>query len=127
MPPRPFPGKFTAAGRSAEVESITRARIGLAEDVRGRQRRYVTAMSIRTACVVLMAATWGRWPVLALGALAGALVIPYVAVVVAEAGWGRRRGVRPAVVPTAQAPAVSAPLEPTLILPPLGTDRDERG
>lgn len=126
MPPRPFPGKFTAAGRSAEVESITRARIGLAEDVRTRQRRYVTAMSIRTACVVLMAATWGRWPVLALGALAGALVIPYVAVVVAEAGWGRRRGVRPVVAAVRREPAAGAPLEPTLILPPRAAERDER-
>lgn len=127
MPPRPSLRKLTAAHRAPRIESITRARTGVAEDVRGRQRRYLTAMLIRTACVVLMAATWDRWPVLALGALAGSVVIPYVAVVVAEAGWGRRRGIRPAVaMPVRRAPADGVPLEPTLILPPLARDREDR-
>lgn len=43
------------------AESITRARPGLSQDLRGRQRRYVTAMLVRTACVVVMALTWNRW------------------------------------------------------------------
>ncbi|POX52015.1 hypothetical protein C3489_18895 [Streptomyces sp. Ru71] len=104
---------------AARAESITRARTGLSHDVRGRQRRYLTAMLIRTACVVLMAATWTRWPVLAVCALAGAVVIPYVAVVVAQAHWRQQRGARHAVTPLRDEPAgPRTVLEPTLILPP---------
>ncbi|NEE61431.1 DUF3099 domain-containing protein, partial [Streptomyces sp. SID8455] len=36
-----------------EVFRITEARQGLADDVRGRQRRYVISMSVRTVSVVL--------------------------------------------------------------------------
>ncbi|MCX3061389.1 DUF3099 domain-containing protein [Streptomyces beihaiensis] len=101
------------------AESITRARTGLSHDVRGRQRRYLMAMLVRTACVVLMAATWNHWPVVAGCALAGAVVIPYVAVVVAQAHWGRQRGVRHAVRVVRPEPAPArVVLEGTLILPP---------
>ncbi|MFF1444354.1 DUF3099 domain-containing protein [Streptomyces sp. NPDC058295] len=47
------------------AESITRARTGLSEDLRGRQRRYIVAMLVRSACVVLMAVTWNSWPAFA--------------------------------------------------------------
>ena len=107
-------------------ESITRARTGLTRDLHGRQRRYLTAMLIRTACVVVMAATWSRWPVVALGALVGAVVIPYAAVVVAQAHWRQQRGTRYAVarMPVVQEePVARVVLEPTLILPPYGMRR----
>ncbi|WP_167828747.1 DUF3099 domain-containing protein [Streptomyces sp. MZ04] len=102
------------------AESITRARTGLTRDLRGRQRRYLIAMLVRTACVVVMAATWSRWPVLAVAALIGAVVIPYVAVVIAQAHSSRHRGTRHAVtwVREEPAPTVRVVLEPTLILPP---------
>ncbi|MEU5893161.1 DUF3099 domain-containing protein [Streptomyces sp. NPDC047461] len=100
------------------AESITRARTGLSEDVRGRQRRYVAAMLVRSACVVLMALTWNRWPVVAVGALVGGVVIPYVAVVVAQAGWRQQRGARPELARTVAEPETRVVLEPTLILPP---------
>ena len=38
---------------------------GLTEDVRGRQRRYVISMSIRTVSVILAVVLWNverRWP-----------------------------------------------------------------
>jgi hypothetical protein len=38
-----------------EVFRITGARQGLADDVRGRQRRYVISMSIRTLSVIAAA------------------------------------------------------------------------
>ncbi|MCX5335432.1 MULTISPECIES: DUF3099 domain-containing protein [unclassified Streptomyces] len=101
--------------------SITRARPGLTQDLRGRQRRYVTAMLVRTACVVVMALTWNRWPAVAVCALAGGVLIPYVAVVVAQAGWRQQRGVRPELARPVTEPAEPAPrvvLEPTLVLPP---------
>ncbi len=70
----------------AEVFRITGARSGLTEDVRGRQRRYVISMLVRTLCVVLTVVLWNvqrelAWLTLALGVL-----LPYVAVVIANAG-----------------------------------------
>ncbi|MFF0206062.1 DUF3099 domain-containing protein [Streptomyces sp. NPDC005017] len=102
------------------AESITKARTGLTQDLRGRQRRYLAAMLVRTACVVVMAATWSRWPVVAVGALVGAALIPYLAVVAAQAGWRQQRGTRPALAPVHTEPeaAPRVVLEPTLILPP---------
>jgi hypothetical protein len=98
--------------------SITRARTSLTQDIRGRQRRYIAAMLVRTACVVLMAATWNRWPALAVCALVGGVVIPYVAVVAAQAGWRQQGGARPAPAWVREEPATRVVLEPTLILPP---------
>jgi hypothetical protein len=104
------------------VPSITGARPGLTQDVRGRQRRYVMAMLVRTACFVVMVAVWDRWPVLGLCALAGGIGIPYVAVVAAQAEWRQGRGPRSAPAPTPapdhDAAAARVPLEPTLVLPP---------
>jgi Flp pilus assembly protein TadB len=102
------------------TESITRARTGLTQDLHGRQRRYLIAMLVRTACVVLMAVTWSRWPVVAACALVGAALIPYLAVVVAQAGWRQQRGTRPELTPL-RPQSASVPrtvLEPTRILPP---------
>ncbi|MEU5074250.1 DUF3099 domain-containing protein [Streptomyces asoensis] len=101
------------------TESITRARTGLSQDLRGRQRRYIAAMLVRSACVVLMTLTWSRWPVVAVCALVGGVVIPYVAVVAAQAGWRQQRGPRIALAEVHEEPAAArVPLEPTLILPP---------
>ena len=91
-------------GKSAEggrVYRITGARSSLTEDVRGRQRRYVISMLIRTLCVLLAVALWDvqRWlafTALAGGVLAqyqmssnlslGGVLLPYFAVLVANAG-----------------------------------------
>lgn len=105
--------------KAPPAASITRARTGLTRDLRDRQRRYVLAMLVRTVCVVLTAVTWSRWPVLAVCALAGAVVIPYVAVVAAQAHWRQQRGPRPMLTPVQDEPAArAAVVEPTLILPP---------
>ncbi|MEV6962738.1 DUF3099 domain-containing protein [Streptomyces sp. NPDC051207] len=103
---------------ASRAESITRARTSLSDDLRGRQRRYITAMLVRTACVALMALTWDRWPAVAVLALAGGVVIPYAAVVAAQAGWRQQRGLRAPLAPSSTAPAPRVVLEPTLILPP---------
>lgn len=116
----------TSPGRrnDARAESITRARTGLTRDLRGRQRRYLAAMLVRSGCVVVMAVTWNCWPALAVCALAGAGVIPCVAVVVAQAGWPQRRGARPALARVNEEPATRVVLEPTPILP---QDRNTAG
>jgi hypothetical protein len=100
------------------AESITGARTGLTQALRSRQRRYVAAMLVRSACVVLMALTWNRWPAVAICALVGGVVIPYVAVVAAQPGWRQQRGVRAELARPADEPVTRVILEPTLILPP---------
>jgi hypothetical protein len=72
--------------RGAEVFHITGARTGLTEDVRARQRRYIISMSIRTVSVILTVVLWNverplAWATLVVGAL-----LPYIAVVYANAG-----------------------------------------
>ena len=45
-------------GGNAQVFRITGARQGLDDDVRGRQRRYIISMSVRTVSVILAATLW---------------------------------------------------------------------
>ncbi|MFF1705921.1 DUF3099 domain-containing protein [Streptomyces sp. NPDC058252] len=71
---------------NVQVFRITGARQGLDEDVRGRQRRYVISMSVRTVAVILAATLWNVERPVALVALVLGLVLPYVAVVIANAG-----------------------------------------
>lgn len=70
-----------------EVFSISRVETGLTEDQSGRQRRYLYSMGLRTACFVggIMAEGVLRWVL-----IIGAVVLPYFAVVIANAG--RERG-----------------------------------
>ncbi|MFR0356534.1 DUF3099 domain-containing protein [Streptomyces sediminimaris] len=73
-------------GGKGQVFRITGARTGLDEDVRGRQRRYVISMSIRTVAVILAASLWNVERYVAVVALVLGAVLPYVAVVIANAG-----------------------------------------
>ncbi|WP_443070885.1 DUF3099 domain-containing protein [Streptomyces sp. NBC_01476] len=68
------------------VYQISGARTGLTEDVRGRQRRYVISMSIRTLSVILTVVLWNVERPLAWGTLVLGVLLPYVAVVFANAG-----------------------------------------
>ncbi|MEU4174639.1 DUF3099 domain-containing protein [Streptomyces sp. NPDC026589] len=69
-----------------EVIRITGARQGLTDDVRARQRRYVISMSVRTVSVVLAAVLWNVERHVAIVALVLGVLLPYVAVVIANAG-----------------------------------------
>ncbi|MFD7878729.1 DUF3099 domain-containing protein [Streptomyces sp. NPDC059766] len=73
-------------GGDVEVFRITGARQSLHEDVRGRQRRYVISMTVRTLAVILAATLWGVERHVAIVALVLGAVLPYIAVVVANAG-----------------------------------------
>ena len=68
---------------SAPVYDITAAPASLTRDQAGRQRRYFISMMIRTACFLLTVILPSpyRW-----FALLGAVTLPYIAVVVANAG-----------------------------------------
>jgi len=92
------------------VHQISGARKGLTEDVAGRQRRYVVSMSIRTVCFVAAVFTPSPWRWIL---VAGALFLPYIAVVLANAGRE----------PTSNAPVraqIVPPLPPKMIEPPAG-------
>lgn len=65
------------------VQSATALHLSPAEDRKKRMRAYSTAMSIRTACFVLVFFVPGWWK-LVFGI--GAVVLPYIAVVLANAG-----------------------------------------
>ena len=71
------------AKQEDEVFTITDAQRGLSVEQTGRTRRYLISMGIRTGCViaVIFIPGWPRWVF-----IAGAVVLPYLAVVVANAG-----------------------------------------
>lgn len=64
-------------------QTITTAQAGLTVDQSARQRRYFISMMIRTACFILTVVLPSpyRWI-----ALVGALTLPYIAVIAANAG-----------------------------------------
>ncbi|WP_328722450.1 DUF3099 domain-containing protein [Streptomyces sp. NBC_00247] len=90
----------------AEVFRITGARQGLADDVRGRQRRYVISMSVRTVSVILAAVLWNVERHISMVALALGLLLPYVAVVVANAGRENAPSLPSTFVPAPVRPAL---------------------
>ncbi|MEJ8647281.1 DUF3099 domain-containing protein [Streptomyces sp. MS1.AVA.3] len=71
---------------SGQAFRITGARQGLSEDVRGRQRRYVISMALRTVAVVLTVVLWNVERPVAIATLVLGLALPYIAVVIANAG-----------------------------------------
>ncbi|MCL6302475.1 DUF3099 domain-containing protein [Streptomyces kronopolitis] len=71
---------------SGEAFRITGARQGLSDDVRGRQRRYVISMVVRTVAVVLTVVLWNVERPVAIATLVLGLALPYIAVVIANAG-----------------------------------------
>ena len=76
------------AGRSDPVYRITAAQTPLSVEQRGRARRYLWSMGVRTACFLaaIVAHGWLRW-ILVLAAL----VLPWVSVVSANVGRERDR------------------------------------
>jgi hypothetical protein len=78
--------------KGKQVFRITGARSSLSDDVRSRQRRYVISMSLRTVCVLLAVVMWDVQRLVAYGALAGAVLLPYFAVLIANAGRERAPG-----------------------------------
>ncbi len=69
--------------RDQEVFSVSGVRSSLTDDVRVRTRKYAISMAVRTGCFLGAIVAEGplRWIL-----FAGAIVLPYVAVVVANGG-----------------------------------------
>lgn len=68
---------------ASEVYNITQANRSLSNEQSGRTKRYLISMGIRTACVLaaIIVPGWPKWIF-----IAGAVVLPYLAVVIANAG-----------------------------------------
>lgn len=78
--------------KANQSQNITSAQPSLSQDQSARQRKYFWSMMIRTFCFILtllLPSPW-RWI-----ALIGALTLPYIAVIVANAG---RETIRDAVM-----------------------------
>ncbi|MFE9254410.1 DUF3099 domain-containing protein [Streptomyces sp. NPDC006879] len=91
-----------------EVFRITGARQGLEEDVRGRQRRYVISMSVRTLSVILTAVLWNVERHVAVVTLVVGALLPYVAVVIANAGRENTPSLPSTFIPAPVRPALDA-------------------
>lgn len=73
--------------RADEPVLVTTARKSPQDELRERQRRYLITMGIRVVCFILAIVLFGigqRW--IAAFAVAGSLILPWVAVVAANAG-----------------------------------------
>jgi hypothetical protein len=103
------------AHHAARPVRITTAATSRADDISHRQRRYLISMGIRTACFLAAVAVgegWLRWAF-----FAGAVFLPYVAVVMANAGEQRDDGF--ALLPGDGLPSLPSGPEPK--------DADETG
>jgi hypothetical protein len=109
--------------KDAQVFRITGARQGLADDVRGRQRRYVISMLVRTLAVILAVVLWNVERPLAIIALVLGLVLPYVAVVIANAGRENAQDLPSSFVHENRRPALGPGDQDT----PAGAEDERRG
>lgn len=77
------------------IYSVTSARPSLTSDQAARNRRYLLSMSIRVVCFIGCIVTdgWLRWAL-----FVGALVLPWVAVLVANAGREQRGKAAAAII-----------------------------
>ncbi|NED97522.1 DUF3099 domain-containing protein [Phytoactinopolyspora alkaliphila] len=85
--------------RDEPVQSVTTAAAGRSNDLRSRQTRYLWMMGVRLACLPLAVITsgWLRWVF-----IAGAVILPYIAVVIVNAASRPAAGVLESVPPPAQ-------------------------
>ena len=75
--------------------TITGAQAPLSADQRARTHRYLISMAIRTVCFIgaIIATGWLRWAL-----VAGAVLLPYVAVIMANAGRKRAERAEPMII-----------------------------
>lgn len=76
------------------VYRITNAQTSFLQDQKGRARRYLFSMSLRTICFIAAVVTQGN---LRIAFILGAIFLPYIAVVMANAG--RERTYSPILAP----------------------------
>jgi ABC-type multidrug transport system fused ATPase/permease subunit len=79
-----------ARHQTGDAVRITTASASQAEDIAARQKRYLLAMGFRTVCFVAAIFVTISWARVVL--IVAALILPYVAVVMANAGASRSDG-----------------------------------
>ncbi|WP_103502222.1 MULTISPECIES: DUF3099 domain-containing protein [Streptomyces] len=92
-----------------EVYRISGVRRSLTDDVNARQRRYAIAMLVRTAAVLLTVVLWDVSRPLAFVTLALGTLLPYVAVIIANAGRENAAPLPRTTLAGPQRPALTAP------------------
>jgi hypothetical protein len=112
-PALPRGGSRPATGRGSgpaadEVHRITNARSSLQDDIAARNKRYMLQMSTRVVCFVgaVVVDHWTRWIL-----VAGAVFLPYIAVVIANAG--REKATDPGTYVDAAADPWALPSRPS--------------
>lgn len=103
------------------VQTVTAARSSLSDDIHVRTRNYLISMGIRSVCLVAAVVATGplRWIL-----VAGAIVLPYFAVVAANAGRKRPRSEEPVGVGPEERPMLEPGSHPGGDAP--GTSDDDR-
>jgi DUF3099 family protein len=100
------------ARRKPEPVRITTAPRSHSDDIGTRQRRYLISMGVRTVCFVLAVVSIGHWFLWLF--LAASFVLPYIAVVMANAGASTDPGHLDLVPPDPNRPALEGgPTPPT--------------
>jgi len=96
--------------QAPEVHRVTSAQEALSQGQSRRTRRYLISMSIRTACFVAVIFThgWMQW-----AAIAGAVFLPYLAVIAANAGRENDRFANEPVEPVS---GLALPQHPHLVI-----------
>ncbi len=106
--PTPYSGDNKPIIRrgDSEVHSVTSAQTPLSQEQKARTKRYLMSMTIRTVCFLgaVVAQGWLRWAL-----LAGAVVLPYIAVVMANAGRENDIDLGPAPVQPADVTPIEGP------------------
>lgn len=104
---------------SEPTHTITSAQRSLSDEQSGRTRKYLISMGIRTACVIgaIFIPGWPRWVL-----IAGAVILPYLAVVIANAGKTRDEGSVPEVTEQIQQarpalPSSQPAIEGVIVMP----------
>ena len=87
--------------------AVTSAPRPHSDDLEHRMKRYLLSMAIRTVCVVLVVVVESPWRWLF---AVGAVFLPYLAVVMANAGGTRREA--PVARPTFERPALPSEAVP---------------
>jgi Protein of unknown function (DUF3099) len=99
--------------KKTQAQSITTLPMSPDEERKSRMVKYSIAMGIRTLCVVSLLFVQGWWIILMVVA---ALVLPYLAVVIANTrskGAAQAMAERPyAALPPSASPSASAPTAP---------------
>jgi Protein of unknown function (DUF3099) len=93
--------------READPIRITTATRSHSDDISARQRRYVISMTIRTICFLLAVVSMGHWFMWVF--LVASFILPYIAVVMANAGSSADPGAADLVEPDPTRRSIEGP------------------